>query len=164
MRVAGEDQGPPVAKREGGHDRWINVSESEAGQIEIPMRGHALAHHVVDRVEVQPEAVVLVGVQSATRLVTALEQQHLLSRPGQVRGADQAVRAAADHDGVVRAGGRHRRPSAAPRAALVPTPRFIGTLHMFSRNQRNGSARHHGAWRQPASSATSHAARYPVAR
>ncbi len=57
------------------------------------MGGHPLGHHVVDRVEVESVAEVLVGVETAAGLESAFEQEHTLAGPGEVGGADEAVRA-----------------------------------------------------------------------
>jgi hypothetical protein len=60
------------------------------------MRRHDLGHHVVDGVKVEPEAIVLVGIETTSGLVPALEQEHFVSRSREVGGADQTVRPAAD--------------------------------------------------------------------
>ena len=49
----------------------------------------------------------LLGDGSAAQHVSSLQHEHAPAGPGEVGGADQAVVAAADHDGVVR--GSHRR-------------------------------------------------------
>ena len=64
-------------------------------------------------------------------------------------------------DRVVRAVARHACTSPCHR---FETPAFIGMRPMFSRNHITGCAHHHATSRQPRSSATSVAARYPVAR
>jgi len=162
--IAREDERRAVAEGKGGDHVWVDVTNAQVRQTEVLSGRHDVAHHVVDGVEVESPAEVLIGIEAAAGLVAALDERHLVARASQVGGAEQPVGAATDHDRVMDFAA-HRPASSSP--AFIQrgsTPMFNGISPMCERNHSKGFARHQSTSRQPRSSATSQAARYPVAR
>ena len=84
--------------------------EAVPGQLELPDDlGTKEADHVRQNRELEPGEDLL-GYRRATHQVPPLQNEHLPTSPGQVRGGREPVMAPADHDGVVHAFSAHSHP------------------------------------------------------